>query len=441
VIGVCLAIIGFGMLQLGFGSRVISAYNTTVIGARTAADAGLLQALREMNLLYHNGIPVPSTMNGSGSLSNTNASYNFYMNNLKIDSTGTSGGETRIVHAYTGRESFFDYALFVTNDMSINNKTIIDGYNSDDGPYGGDNSGLWVEIGSNTTDPRQDPDTKDEGILFHSDVKITGNVAVGPAVSEDEIWGTGDVKHGVIDGEKNDMSGSAYALMEPYTWGNILELMPEAYEYIHTTAEGALDDIVLEGGSHHTIGNAELIDGTTYITPFHIIQCRDLNIKGSAVLEIFGDGIVQPDPLDPTVPVVIYVTRDLLMGQGAQILLTTGNYLQIFVGEQFKSPAEGSLLTNMTFPDNPRPKYFEIYGISSEVQEWTLGNSDTFYGVIYAPNANLTIHNSGEIFGSIAARNISLNNSGKIHYDLTLAGEAKYFAGYVIDRWWEEVVH
>jgi len=449
IIGVCLAILGWGMLHMGFGSRLNAAISQFSIDARISADAGLTDALYKMNLAYYYPASYSMPINGSGNLANSNGSYSFTLDsfedyNYRIDSTGTSGRETRIVHAYTKRESFFDYALFVTNDMSINSKTLIDGYDSDVGPYDPDgaNSGLPIEIGSNTTHPRQGP--TDDGIFLHSDVEITGNIAVGPGVPEDDFWTEGGGDKGVIDGNPDSVTGSAYSLLEPYTWGNILDLMPPTYEYVHTTAAGELSDIIIESGNHLTIGNEDLIineEGVELdrITPSWTIMCRDLDIKQGGILEIYGPP--QPDPTDPNVPVVIYVTGDLLMGQGAQILLTNGYCLSIFVGEQFKSPAEGCLLTNMTTPDNPRPKYFEIFGISSEVVEWVLGNSETFYGVIYAPNANLTIHNSGEIFGSIAARNISLNNSGEIHYDMTLAQEAKYFAGYVINRWWEEVVH
>src|SRR4030042_4132434 len=113
VIGLCLAILGIGMLQLGFGSRINSAISVSRINAREAADAGLRYALHSMNQAFPGGGPFPLT--GSGTLNNSNASYTYqisqwqnspmrgnYYSHYLIESIGTTDRQSRKVCAITG---------------------------------------------------------------------------------------------------------------------------------------------------------------------------------------------------------------------------------------------------------------------------------------------------------------------------------------------------
>lgn len=48
-IAIILAILGFGLLKLGFSSQLVSILTKAEISARSAADAGLAEAMYKMN--------------------------------------------------------------------------------------------------------------------------------------------------------------------------------------------------------------------------------------------------------------------------------------------------------------------------------------------------------------------------------------------------------
>ena len=144
IIGVCLALLGVGMLQLGFGSRLTSAISVYNITAREAADAGLARAVSEMNQHFQPGLPGGSQWmppDTTGSLPNSMAAYNYHVDYFPDDlltpgvvdeywlvtSTGTSGRETRKVFARLGIVNLFDYGLIVTDIIKLLNNNLIDG--------------------------------------------------------------------------------------------------------------------------------------------------------------------------------------------------------------------------------------------------------------------------------------------------------------------------
>jgi len=66
-------------------------------------------------------------------------------------------------------------------------------------------------------------------------------------------------------------------------------------------------------------------------------------------------------------------------------------------------------------------------------------NSADFYGAIYAPNADVTMHNSGNVYGAVTAKSFEQKNSGTFNYDTSLRDvsideEAIYFT---ITNWHE----
>jgi hypothetical protein len=65
------------------------------------------------------------------------------------------------------------------------------------------------------------------------------------------------------------------------------------------------------------------------------------------------------------------------------------------------------------------PASLLIYGTGTD-QEINLKNSADLYAVIYAPNAEMTVHNSVDAYGSFIVDDIELKNSGNIYYDKAL---------------------
>lgn len=59
----------------------------------------------------------------------------------------------------------------------------------------------------------------------------------------------------------------------------------------------------------------------------------------------------------------------------------------------------------------------------SGTQTVDLSNNVTFYGFIYAPNAQIEIRNNDNVFGNLVAKEIWLWNNGGVHYDEALMAE------------------
>ncbi|MFC1604103.1 hypothetical protein ACFL5F_03660 [Planctomycetota bacterium] len=423
-IAICLALLGLGVLQLGFGSRVMSAGVMSEVSARTAADAGLARALYSMNYAFYNNLPAGSwSLTGSGMLDNSlgsNVTYNYTIEPdptpanfgaYLITSTGTAGRENtlgerteRTVYGLTRMTSQFDYALFVTNNITMKNTSKVDGYNTNPltggGPYGGSNQNLPVQIGSNTTQPSQGTGGQ-EGIDLKQDVVIIGDIAVGPGAEPYDVI-TGQGAEGV--------TGDTYSMGDAYTWSPIVIPGPAA----------AMPSI----NFNHAAQPIGVLGTTT------IFECPSVNIGQGGILEVSGH-------------VRLHVSANIgsgnvNVGNSAMILIKPESSLWMYVDGAFDSGQ--SALFTQEIPV-PLPANFILYGtgpLNSPVT-WTVRNDGDFYGVIYAPNADLVIDAKGDIYGSISARSCDLRNSSMLHYDIALADPVLFPAGYVIDRWWERI--
>jgi hypothetical protein len=87
---------------------------------------------------------------------------------------------------------------------------------------------------------------------------------------------------------------------------------------------------------------------------------------------------------------------------------------------------------------NNRPENFVYYGLPN-VTSITLGGSSTFVGVIYAPQANMTLNGGGSgmnYSGSLIVKSVTVNGHYYLHYDTSLAG---YYYGYYVAGSWREL--
>jgi len=81
------------------------------------------------------------------------------------------------------------------------------------------------------------------------------------------------------------------------------------------------------------------------------------------------------------------------------------------------------------------PKKFAIFSDSSDPV--SVSNSSAFYGVVYAPFADLDIFNGAAIYGAILAKTVDMKNSGEIYFDIAL--KDKYLTKDVAMSSWYEV--
>ncbi len=69
---------------------------------------------------------------------------------------------------------------------------------------------------------------------------------------------------------------------------------------------------------------------------------------------------------------------------------------------------------------DPNPEHFAVY-LDGKDQVTLTGGGSTFYGVVYAPNAPVSITGSGEFLGAFVGGSMTVTGSGRVHYDSRLA--------------------
>jgi Tfp pilus assembly protein PilX len=88
---------------------------------------------------------------------------------------------------------------------------------------------------------------------------------------------------------------------------------------------------------------------------------------------------------------------------------------------------------------NGRPENFIYYGLTTQSTGITFGGNGTFVGVIYAPEADITLKGGGNgnnIVGAVIGKTITVNGHYDIHYDESLA---RLFSSVFVVTSWEEL--
>ncbi|MFH0995569.1 MAG: pilus assembly PilX N-terminal domain-containing protein [Pseudomonadota bacterium] len=198
------------------------------------------------------------------------------------------------------------------------------------------------------------------------------------------------------------------------------------------------------------------------------------NPTGKPEPRIYGSGIavraigrVEPDPLgivggeyakklndSRSVNDNGRIPADLILGNGESVTLTgkSGGANYYFTNIELKAGATLNINT-LAGPVNlfmsgelagkngtithagEDPKKFAIFSDKSD--PISLSNSSAFYGVVYAPFADLDIFNGAAIYGAILAKTVEVKNSGNIYFDISL--KDKYLTREVVMSTWYEV--
>jgi len=138
VVVMILLAMGTGLLSLGLHGRIISIRTSSDIAARSAADAGLIKALFEMNeklkVKPWNDSSLPFGTNIS--LPNCDAVFSYTVtgdlgSGYTIESTGIFGQAQRTVSCTLQLKGPFEAAIFTQNGMQLKNSAVVDWYNID----------------------------------------------------------------------------------------------------------------------------------------------------------------------------------------------------------------------------------------------------------------------------------------------------------------------
>lgn len=374
---VILLAMGTGLLSLGYNSRLYSIRTTSGIAARCAADAGMTQALFEMNeklkVKPWNGSSLPEAINVS--LPNCNAVFSYTVtgnpaSGYIVESTGICGQAERKVTGNLEPQGPFEFAVFGDQGLELKNSAVVDWYN-----YGPDDENL--KVGTNSIDSG--------AVILRNSATVNGDVIVGVGGNPATVINS----MGTITGDTRAM-----------TEENILPsiVVPEWL------------DSLPSGGT---------IKNNTTVT--NSAKYSDINLKNSRTLLIDGD-------------VTLYVTGDIILGNSAEIEIDNDASLILYLGGDFEGK-NSSKINNET----QNPKKLQIYCLDS-CEDMRFKNSSDLYGVIYAPNADVIMDNSASLYGSVIAKSFEQRNSATLNYDASLrdASVNDEAVCFIITNWHEQ---
>jgi hypothetical protein len=412
-----LSFVGFGILRLGMEKRMRAVRTTAEISARAAADAGLTKAAFELNKnlevgwdFYNIVSPVTEVF------SSANADYTYTIEEItndaeyRITSTGHSGLTSETVTANAVVQGTFNYAAFAQGyaipkqpkphkhkdgegprppkPLKKGGKLEIKGY-SIDGTYSSGAQAYSGPIQLRTNN------THKKSVKLRENVVVNGDVIVGPGADPDKVI---ELRDGAA------ITGDAYPGTERQ------ELLSVSVP--HNLQVGALKD--------YEYDEDDAITGSQRYTSFIIPK--------DAVQEISGN-------------CEIYVAGDVKVEDNAQLILTPGSSLRLYVGgEKFEVEKKSGGLINQT----NNPTNLLIFGLD-DCRKVKIENPVDFYGAVYAPFATVEMKECGDLHGAFVGWDIKLKKKkggdhGTFYYDRSLrlgnlaAGDS-LATRFVVRRW------
>jgi choice-of-anchor A domain-containing protein len=135
--------------------------------------------------------------------------------------------------------------------------------------------------------------------------------------------------------------------------------------------------------------------------------------------------------------VVLHVTGDIWLGQGCEILVKDDSTLILYVDGDITCGNDGGIGYSGSPED---PSHVQLYATGTGEQDFDLKAKDKWSGVVYAPNADITIFAKGDVYGSFIADSLEFKADGDMHYDAALSEVAVDEIGvrFVLNRWNEQ---
>ena len=378
LVAVILLAMGTGLLRLGLGSRIISIRTASNITAQCAADAGLTKALFEMNekLKVETWDGSTLPLGTNISLPNCDAVFSYTV-------TGDLGSGYTIQS--TGNSNQAQRTVSCTLQLqgpfeaAIFTKQYL--YMKNGGTvdwYNFDADDGNLQIGTNSAEP--------DSVVLHNNAIVNGDIGVGMG---------GDIDDVIVDNGAT-ITGETFTLTQIYELP--LVTVPESLE------------------SSPSLGTIN--DSNTVITSS--AKYNSIDLGNSETVTISGD-------------ITLYITGDITLGNSAELQIEEGASLTLYLGGDFEG--QNSSLVNNETQD---PQKLKIYGLDS-CETIQFKNSADLYGAIYAPNADVIMHNSSNVYGAVVAESFDMKNSGVFMYDTSLRDvsindEAVYFT---ITNWHE----
>lgn len=392
-------IIGTGLLALGTQSRVASINQVQDMMARSAADAGLERAVQEINNAvtaktwsesvkpHVNNAALPY----SDSIYSVKTVYDGSTEEYEVVSVGTNRNRTHSVKAMLKLKGLFDYAVLLKESLILKSGTIVDGYHSEDSSI----TDIGLQIATVSTEPDQ--------IILNMGSTVNGEVLVGVGGdTESVIKDLGATTQGEFTLVQEPPFPSVTA--PPLTPMGTGISVAGTTSVITPADSGEYTSITVQQVS-------EKIKGTTYT------DLGTLRVSGGEV--------------------ELHITGDIWLGQGCEIVVEDNATLIVYVDGDIVCGNSGGF----GYEGSPEdPSHVQLYATGSGEQSFDLKAKNKWSGVVYAPNADITVFAMGDVYGSFVGNNLEFKAGGNLYYDGALREVAVEDIGvrFVTGRWNEQ---
>jgi len=288
-------------------------------------------------------------------------------------------------------------------------------------------SGNNASVNSWNSDPDNDPGTAP---IPYSDAVKNANGSVGSisvsvdavAVNNADIFGyasTGGALPKVGNQGLIGPFGTAKGIMD---MTRVSTDFSASFDPVATPTTGSFIDPIENADLPTTLGTA----GTA--TEWRVASISSSG-NSTKVLTIQGD-----------VTIVVTAapgTSGISLSGQSSIAITPGSSLKIYTEGDIAITGNGVANGGTTAATANQPVNFQIWGTRATVgQTIDIKGNGTLSGIVYAPNADVTIVGNGDVMGSVVANNISLTGNAEFHYDESLAnfGDGNPFR---VSRWRE----
>lgn len=379
---VVLLVMGTGLMSLGMHSRLFSVQTAAEITARCAADAGLTRALFSMNRKLKVKPWDDSTL--------PHATYERLPNCDAVLSYA-------VIPDGDGNYTIESLGTSGRAQRKVNAALRLQGLFE----YAVFTQGPMI-LRNGTTVDWYNYDVGEESLQIGTN-SIEANAIdskTGVTINGDVLVGVGGDPDSVID-SKNEavITGDTYALTEEHQLPSITVPLP-------------VQQLPSQGP----------ITGTTTLTG--PAKYDSIDLGNNEIITIDGQ-------------VSLYVAGDIILDNSAQLQILSTNpdaSLTLYLGGNFVS-RNGGIINNLA-QDATKLK---IYGLDS-CRSIDFGTGGSFYGAIYAPNADIRLHNSVDMFGAVVGNSFAQDVFAAFYYDASLRDAAVNDEGarFVVKRWREE---
>lgn len=311
--------------------------------------------------------------------------------NTVVESTGTvaySGNLTisKTIRVILDRECApWDYGVFGNEGVELSSGAEMDSYDSRLGDYGDSNNGSEANVGTN--------DTLEESIRLTLGTQVHGDAFSGESSNPEEA---------IYVSPTSNLHGEKLALSKPKELPSVPS--PEGLDF-----------------------RGELI--VTSETPMTISESGEyinFELDMSSQVTIMND-------------ISLYVSGDFIMGDFSKLDIDPSASVKIYLGGNFIQGFATEINNNTNDPTR-----LLILGTDSLNGNISISLASDFYGAIYAPRASLECSFWGDLYGSIVAKIIQIQDASNIHYDKAFEDykvEGLIGSEHSVKSWKEKLIH